>query len=122
MAALLSSQSCCYGTSPTGSVLRQSETPSKPGSNGRSVKMVPASEVVKRKDAANIRLPPIACSRGTDQEDNVFSSSEKESRDLLPHKDGLRDTLQDETYKTSFKTVSLCVSIFLHLLVPSFSI
>ncbi|KAF8115931.1 hypothetical protein N665_0025s0368 [Sinapis alba] len=72
--------------------------------------------------AANLRLPPrllppIACSRGTDQEDGVSSSSsssEKESRDLLPHKDddeGLRrDTLQDETYKTSFKTVALCVS------------
>lgn len=43
-------------------------------------------------------------------------STEKESRDLLPHKDddgGLRETLKDETYKTSFKTVALCVSIFL---------
>ncbi|CAH8281537.1 unnamed protein product [Eruca vesicaria subsp. sativa] len=59
--------------------------------------------------ATNLRFPrlsPIACSR---QEDDV-SSSEKESRDLLPHKEGLRDTLQDETYKTSFKTVALCVS------------
>ncbi|KAG5376969.1 hypothetical protein IGI04_041565 [Brassica rapa subsp. trilocularis] len=91
--------------------------------------------------AANRRLSPIACSRGTDQEDDVSSSSssdslidcydlnfaskaplkeekteaftEKESRDLLPHKDddgGLRETLKDETYKTSFKTVALCVS------------
>ncbi|KAL0736055.1 hypothetical protein Bca4012_012265 [Brassica carinata] len=63
--------------------------------------------------AANIRLPPIACSRGTDQEDDVSSSSssEKESRDLLPHKkEDLRDTLKDETYKTSFKTVSAAVA------------
>ena len=45
-------------------------------------------------------------------------STEKESRDLLPHKDDdacLRETLKDETYKTSFKTVALCVSIFFHL-------
>lgn len=33
--------------------MRQSETPSKPGINGRSVKMVPSSEVVKRKDGVN---------------------------------------------------------------------
>ena len=33
--------------------MRQSETPSKPGINGRSVKMVPASEVMKRKDGLN---------------------------------------------------------------------
>ncbi|KAL0648090.1 hypothetical protein Bca4012_046381 [Brassica carinata] len=62
--------------------------------------------------AANRRLSPIACSRGTDQEDDV-SSSEKESRDLLPHKDDdacLRETLKDETYKTSFKTVSAAVA------------
>ncbi|KFK25489.1 hypothetical protein AALP_AA8G121200 [Arabis alpina] len=72
--------------------------------------------------AVNRRLPylnPIACSRETDQEDDVSSSSsEKESRDLLrPHRDdesaldsgGLKDQLQEETYKTSFKTVALCV-------------
>ncbi|ESQ41183.1 hypothetical protein EUTSA_v10013777mg [Eutrema salsugineum] len=78
--------------------------------------------------ASNRRLPhlsPIACSRDIDQEDDV-SSSEKESRDLLPHKDeesarisnsfssidngSLRDHQQEETYKTSFKTVALCVS------------
>ncbi|KAL0744167.1 hypothetical protein Bca4012_085680 [Brassica carinata] len=33
--------------------MRRSESPSKPGINGRSVKMVPASEVVKRKDGVN---------------------------------------------------------------------
>ncbi|CAN8299408.1 unnamed protein product [Cochlearia groenlandica] len=82
--------------------------------------------------AANLRLrrvSPIAFSREIDQEDDVSSSSsssEKESRDLLPHKDdesastasssssidsgGLRDNIQEETYKTSFKTVALCVS------------
>jgi hypothetical protein len=73
--------------------------------------------------AANRRLshlPPIACSRGIDQEDE-----EKESRELLPHKNdenattsrssssvdsgGLKDYQQEETYKTSFKTVALCV-------------
>ncbi|CAA7039827.1 unnamed protein product [Microthlaspi erraticum] len=60
-------------------------------------------------------LPPVACSRDVDQEDDV-SSSEKERRDLLPHKDssladtgGLRDSRQEETYKTSFQTVALCV-------------
>ncbi|CAL9230040.1 unnamed protein product [Arabidopsis halleri] len=74
--------------------------------------------------AANRRLshlPPISCSREIDQEDDV-SSSEKESRELLPHKNdenasssssvdsgGLNDYQQEETYKTSFKTVALCV-------------
>ncbi|AAF13088.1 unknown protein [Arabidopsis thaliana] len=84
MAALLASQSCCYGgetarvtkaigfssslenhftgeaTQCYGSKskrfrieMRQSELPSKVGINGRSVKMVPASEVVKRKDGVN---------------------------------------------------------------------
>jgi len=59
-------------------------------------------------------------------------STEKESRELLPHKNdenattsrssssvdsgGLKDYQQEETYKTSFKTVALCVSILLHLL------
>lgn len=33
--------------------MRRSESPSKPGINGRSVKMVPSSEVVKRKDGVN---------------------------------------------------------------------
>ncbi|KAF2546052.1 hypothetical protein F2Q70_00020817 [Brassica cretica] len=59
--------------------------------------------------AANRRLPHIACSLGTDQEDDL--SSEKESRDLLPHKgedEGLRD--KEETNKTSFTIVALCVS------------
>ncbi|RID53222.1 hypothetical protein BRARA_G00636 [Brassica rapa] len=59
--------------------------------------------------AANRRLPHIACSLGTDQEDDL--SSEKESRDLLPHKgedEGLRD--KEETNKTSFTTFALCVS------------
>jgi len=52
-------------------------------------------------------------------------STEKESRELLPHKNdenattsrssssvdsgGLKDYQQEETYKTSFKTVALCV-------------
>lgn len=65
-------------------------------------------------------------------------STEKERRDLLPHKDGesastssssssidsgsLRDKGQEETYKTSFKTVALCVSILLQLLILYFSI
>lgn len=54
-------------------------------------------------------------------------STEKESSKLLPHKDdestslknsgGLKDYQQEETYKTSFKTVALCVSILLHLLI-----
>ncbi|KAL0728243.1 hypothetical protein Bca4012_024336 [Brassica carinata] len=71
--------------------------------------------------AANRRLLHIACSRGTDQEDDVSSpssSSEKENRDLLPHKDDEsgknssidNDNRQDETDKTSFTTVALCVS------------
>ncbi|KAF8084137.1 hypothetical protein N665_0733s0026 [Sinapis alba] len=51
--------------------------------------------------AANRRLLHIACSRGTDQEDDVSSSDDDE---------GLRDTRQEETHKTSFKTVALCVS------------
>lgn len=33
--------------------MRQSESTSKPGINGRSVKMVPASEVLKKKDVVN---------------------------------------------------------------------
>ncbi|XP_020889303.1 uncharacterized protein LOC9318612 isoform X1 [Arabidopsis lyrata subsp. lyrata] len=84
MAALLASQSCCYGGETaritkaigfSGSVenpftgeatqcygskskrfrieMRQSESPSKVGINGRSVKMVPATEVMKRKDGVN---------------------------------------------------------------------
>ncbi|WZY74761.1 hypothetical protein YC2023_021145 [Brassica napus] len=67
--------------------------------------------------AANRRLLHIACARGTDQEDDLSSSSsEKEKIDLLPHKDedeGLRDNnnnRQEETNKTSFSTVALCVS------------
>ncbi|CAH2072947.1 unnamed protein product [Thlaspi arvense] len=89
--------------------------------------------------SATIRRLPhishIACSRDVDQEDDVSSPgtdqcltsyTEKESRGLLPHKDdesastssssssidngGLRDNRQEETYKTSFKTVALCVS------------
>ncbi|VVB14200.1 unnamed protein product [Arabis nemorensis] len=66
--------------------------------------------------AANRRLShlnPIACSRETDQEDDLSSSSEKESRDLLPHKNdsSALDSggLKEETNKTSFKTVALCV-------------
>ncbi|ESQ49259.1 hypothetical protein EUTSA_v10020179mg [Eutrema salsugineum] len=84
MAALLASQSYCYGSETARTTkaigfsssldnpftgdstkcfgskskrfhieMRQSESPSKPGINGRSVKMVPASEVVKRKDGVN---------------------------------------------------------------------
>ncbi|XP_010486338.1 PREDICTED: uncharacterized protein LOC104764496 [Camelina sativa] len=84
MAALLASQSCCYGSETarttkaigfssslenlfTGEAvqcygskskrfrieMRQSGTPSKVGINGRAVKMVPASEVMKRKDGVN---------------------------------------------------------------------
>lgn len=84
MAALLASQSCCYGSETarttkaigfssslentfTGETtqrcgrkskrfrieMRQSESSSKPGINGRSVKMVPASEVMRRKDGVN---------------------------------------------------------------------
>ncbi|XP_010551963.1 PREDICTED: uncharacterized protein LOC104822435 [Tarenaya hassleriana] len=66
MAALLASQSC-YGCETMRAtktphqdlvskpkrfriVMRQTESPSKFGSNGRPVKMVPTSEVVKRKD------------------------------------------------------------------------
>ena len=51
-----------------------------------------------------------------------YVSTEKEKIDLLPHKDedeGLRDNnnnRQEETNKTSFSTVALCVSIFLHLM------
>ncbi|WZZ30514.1 hypothetical protein YC2023_013915 [Brassica napus] len=67
--------------------------------------------------AANHRLLHIACARGTDQEDDLSSSPEKEKIDLLPHKDedkGLRDynnnNRQEETNKTSFSTVALCVS------------
>ncbi|KAJ0230696.1 Thylakoid membrane protein TERC [Hirschfeldia incana] len=69
--------------------------------------------------AANRRLLRIACSRGTDQEDDVSSSSsEKENRVLLPHKDDGtgktssidNDNRQEETDKTSFTTVALCVS------------
>ncbi|KAG5378676.1 hypothetical protein IGI04_026518 [Brassica rapa subsp. trilocularis] len=40
-----------------------------------------------------------------------YVSTEKESRDLLPHKgedEGLRD--KEETNKTSFTTVALCVN------------
>ncbi|XP_010453276.1 PREDICTED: thylakoid membrane protein TERC, chloroplastic [Camelina sativa] len=68
--------------------------------------------------AANRRLshlPPISCSRDVDQEDNVSSSEKESSRDLLSHKSdeitsgGLKDYQQEETYKTSFKTVALCV-------------
>lgn len=84
MAALLASQSCCYGSETARTTkaiafssslenpfsgeatlcygskskrfrieMRQSESPSKVEINGRSVKMVPASEVVKRKDGVN---------------------------------------------------------------------
>ncbi|KAL1199160.1 Thylakoid membrane protein TERC [Cardamine amara subsp. amara] len=74
--------------------------------------------------AANRRLshlPPTACSRDIDQEDDV-SSSETENRELLQHKNdesastssvdsgGLKDHQQEQTYKTSFTTVALCVS------------
>ncbi|XP_010491968.1 PREDICTED: thylakoid membrane protein TERC, chloroplastic-like [Camelina sativa] len=74
--------------------------------------------------AANRRLshlPPISCSRDVDQEDDVSSSEKESSRDLLSHKSdeitstssvnsgGLKDNQQEETYKTSFKTVALCV-------------
>lgn len=45
-------------------------------------------------------------------------STEKEKRDLLPHKDedDFNNNRQEETNKTSFTTVALCVSFFLHLL------
>ncbi|XP_010419795.1 PREDICTED: thylakoid membrane protein TERC, chloroplastic [Camelina sativa] len=74
--------------------------------------------------AANRRLsylPPISCSRDVDQEDDVSSSEKESSRDLLSHKSdeitstssvdsgGMKDYQQEETYKTSFKTVALCV-------------
>ncbi|XP_010543350.1 PREDICTED: thylakoid membrane protein TERC, chloroplastic [Tarenaya hassleriana] len=81
----------------------------------------------RRFSAGNRRLghvPPIACSRETEQEDDV-SSSENERTGLLPRTEADSantshsspsldsrggDSQIEETYKTSFKTVALCVS------------